>query len=142
VEHLTTDSRTEMPASAIAPAAMPLDLLVEPKADPRAGLEEDAQRRSDESFGVLGGHSWPLRGCATAFCLGAERFGQIANLTAIRFGGGGVVADAAEEIPPGAAVSLGFEAPGYHARRGEVVACRPGSEGFRIAIRFDARLAA
>jgi hypothetical protein len=142
VEHLTTDSRTAIPVPAASPAAMPLDLLVEPKADPRAGFEEESSRKSDESFGVLGGHSWPLRGCATLFCLGADRFGQIANLTELRFGGGGVVADAVEAIPAGAAVSLGFEAPGYHARRGEVVACRPSPEGYRIAIRFEARLAA
>jgi hypothetical protein len=90
----------------------------------------------------LDGSLWDLEGCATAFCLGADIFGTMWNLTALRYGAAGVVADVAEPIDPGSKVSLGFEAPGYVAKRGEVVACRDLGDSFRVAIRFEQRLAA
>ncbi|MEY3024944.1 MAG: hypothetical protein RJA16_1770, partial [Planctomycetota bacterium] len=36
----------------------------------------------------------------------------------------------------------GFEAPGYVAKRGEVIACRELGDSYRVAIRFEERLAA
>jgi hypothetical protein len=90
----------------------------------------------------LGGSLWDLEGCATAFCLGADIFGTMWNLTALRYGPAGVVADVAEPIDPGSKISLGFEAPGYVAKRGEVIACRELGDSYRVAIRFEERLAA
>jgi hypothetical protein len=45
-------------------------------------------------------------------------------------------------IAPGTIVSLGFDRPGCAARRAEVVRCDPFGDGYRIAMRFQARMAA
>lgn len=91
---------------------------------------------------AVGGSLWDLPGCATAFCLGADIFGTMWHLTSLRYGEAGLVADCVEPIEPGSKISLGFEAPGYVAKRGEVVACREQGSSFRIAVRFEHRLAA
>lgn len=104
----------------------------------RIGPDRDAAFEASAIAGSL----WDLPGCATAFCLGADIFGTMWHLTSLRYGTAGLVADAAEPIEPGSKVSLGFEAPGYVAKRGEVVACRELGSSFRVAIRFEERLAA
>lgn len=91
---------------------------------------------------TIPGEHWDLPGCATAFCLGGDIFGTMANLTELRYGPDGLIATSNEPLEAGCNVSLGFEAHGYTARRGEVIACRPHGEGFRIAVRFEHRLAA
>jgi len=128
----------DAPAAATLEAPMgPLDLQVEPKIRlaPQAML-------AVSPIEAVAGEAWTLEGCATAFSLAAEEFGRIAQLTALRYGHEGLAADVSEAFAPGTPISLGFEAVGYTARRGEVVACEPSGERFRIGIRFECRLAA
>jgi len=88
------------------------------------------------------GESWEIPGCATTFRLDAEDFGAMSHLTDLRFAEDGLLASTVDWIDPGAQISLGFEASGQMARRGEVIACRRDGEVHRIAIRFEHRLAA
>jgi hypothetical protein len=88
------------------------------------------------------GESWEIPGCATTFRLDAEDFGAMSHLTDLRFAEDGLLASTVDWIDPGAQISLGFEASGQTARRGEVIACRGDGEVHRIAIRFEHRLAA
>lgn len=132
---MRTDAASSQHESRRTPIAEPVEPVeVVAKIGPESGasLERTA----------VGGSLWDLPGCATAFCLGADIFGSMWNLTALRYGEAGLVADCVEPIEPGSKVSLGFEAPGYVAKRGEVVACRELGSTFRVAIRFEQRLAA
>ena len=88
----------------------------------RASADDGQSERYGESLETHPGSSWIL--------------------TAPRYGEAGPVADCVEPIEPGSKVSLGFEAPGYVAKRGEVVACLELGSTFRVAIRFEQRLAA
>ncbi len=85
---------------------------------------------------------WPLDGVATAFELGGAGFGHMYSLKMLDYSHGAMGANADEPLPPGAVVSVGFQTPGYAARRGHVVRCTPVGEGYRIAIAFEQRLAA
>jgi hypothetical protein len=85
---------------------------------------------------------WPIDGVATAFRLGGERFGDMHELRLIDYSHSGLGAVSDTVIEPGTPVSIGFQAPGYTAKRGEVVACHPCGHGYRISIEFRASLAA
>lgn len=115
-----------------APTGEPVEVVAKIGPDGASSLEGTA----------VGGSLWDLPGCATAFCLGADIFGTMWHLTGLRYGEAGLVADCVEPIEPGSRISLGFEAPGYVAKRGEVVACRELGSSFRVAVRFEQRLAA
>jgi hypothetical protein len=54
----------------------------------------------------------------------------------------GMAALSRDWMAPGTEISIGFSAPGYLARRGTVLRCEPCGEGYRVAVQFQARLAA
>lgn len=85
---------------------------------------------------------WRIDGVATVFRVGGERFGQMISVRTIDYSDRGIGAISHEPIEPGAVVSVGFQAPGYAAKRGMVTSCRPCGEGYRVGIAFEARLAA
>ena len=85
---------------------------------------------------------WPAHGVATAFQVSGDRFGAIHALKLMDYSNEGLGAQCESIIEPGAIVTLGFSNPGCLARRGTVVRCRPCGQGYRVAIRFEHRLAA
>jgi hypothetical protein len=85
---------------------------------------------------------WPTQAAATAFCLSGERFGQMHDLTVTDYSFEGLGAWSNTVIEPGMTVSIGFQAPGRTAKRGTVLRCIPSGQGYRVAIQFEARLAA
>lgn len=85
---------------------------------------------------------WAMEAAATAFELGGADFGRMHELKIIDASDAGVGAISRTVLEPGAVVSLGFAAPGRIARRGVVLRCEPCGEGYRIAIEFEARMAA
>lgn len=129
---MRSDATNTPPQTRPAPIDAPVEVVAKIGPDTLSSLEGSA----------VGGSLWDLSGCATAFCLGADIFGTMWHLTSLRYGEAGLVADCVEPIEPGSRISLGFEAPGYVAKRGEVVACREEGSSFRIAVRFEQRLAA
>ncbi len=78
----------------------------------------------------------PLPGSATAFHLDGDRFGVMHDLIELAISEEALEARALQAVPTGSRVSLGFEAPGTPARQGEVVACDPCGDGFRVGIRL------
>lgn len=88
------------------------------------------------------GSRWPLEGEATAFCLAPESFGQIHELHLMDGSDHGIGAQCDTAIPPGTVVSLGFSIHGFTARQGTVVRCLPCGDGYRVAVRFQRRMAA
>ncbi len=85
---------------------------------------------------------WPMRTTATAFRVGGDEFGRIHELNVQDFSHGGMGAISHSVIEPGTAVSIGFAEPGQIAKRGVVLRCTPCGNGYRVAIEFEARLAA
>ena len=85
---------------------------------------------------------WPVEGVATAFRLAGDRFGEMQPLKMIDYSWDGLGAKCSTPLEPGTILSLGFQAPGYAAKRGVVVRCLPCGDGYRLAIRFEALLAA
>ena len=85
---------------------------------------------------------WPLEGAATAFELGGEAFGQMHTLRLLDFSDRGVGVISDTMIAPGTTVSIGFDRPDCVARRADVIRCEPCGEGYRVAMRFQARMAA
>ena len=85
---------------------------------------------------------WPLNCAATALCIQGDHFGQMLLLHTIDTGHGGMGAVSEEPMAPGTSVTLGFESPDYRARHGVVVASSSLGDGYRLAIRFEERLAA
>jgi len=85
---------------------------------------------------------WHTQTAATAFCLSGERFGQMHDLTVTDYSTDGLGASCETVIQPGEHVSIGFQAPGRIAKRGTVLRCIPCGHGYRVAIQFEARLAA
>ena len=85
---------------------------------------------------------WPLTGVAEAHRLGGDRFGQVAVLRLVDCSEECLGATCDEPLEPGAVVSLAFRTPGRPVRNGVVVRCLPCGEGYRVAVRFDRRLAA
>ena len=80
----------------------------------------------------------PLAGTATAFHLDGDRFGVMHDLVELAISDHALEARSLDLVPTGARVSLGFEAPGTPARQGQVVACDPCGDGFRVGIRLAA----
>lgn len=85
---------------------------------------------------------WPASGIATAFRLAGDRFGEMQTLEMVDCSNDGLGATCDKPIDPGTIVSLGFQAPGYLAKRGVVVRCLPNGNGYSLAIRFEALMAA
>ena len=85
---------------------------------------------------------WNTQGVATAFCVAGERFGEMYELHMLDISAEGMGATCDEPVPPGSLLSIGFEAPGYLAKRGEVLNCKPCGHGYRVAIRFSSLAAA
>lgn len=108
----------------------------------RIGGSEVDENRTTTAEAGLARHAWQIPGCATTFRLDAEDFGAMSHLTDLRLADDGLIASTVDWIDPGARISLGFEASGQVARRGEVLACRRDGDVHRIAIRFESRLAA
>jgi len=71
-----------------------------------------------------------------------EGFGQIVDLKLLDYSHYGLGALGDDPLEPGAVISVGFQQPGQMARRGVVVRCSPCGKGYRIAVRFEHRLAA
>ena len=84
----------------------------------------------------------PMQGAARAVLLDSEHFGQMRQLALLDYSEGGVGAISSAPINPGSSISLGFTSHGYPAERGTVVKCTPCGAGYRVAIRFDLRMAA
>ena len=85
---------------------------------------------------------WPLEGVATAFRLSGHRFGCAHELHTIDYSTDGLGAISQTVIEPGTIVSIGFQSPGCAPKRGTLLRCIPCGEGYRVAIQFEARLAA
>jgi hypothetical protein len=85
---------------------------------------------------------WPIGGVATAFELAGEHFGRMHTLRPADYSHHGMGAIADDVIQPGSLVSIGFQEPGYTAKRGTVVRCLPCGDGYRVGIVFEQRLAA
>ena len=85
---------------------------------------------------------WSATGLATAFCLTGDAFGQMHDLSLTDYSHDGMGAISTGPVTPGTEVSVGFSAPGHLARRGTVLRCDPCGQGYRVAIQFQARLAA
>lgn len=89
------------------------------------------------------GHDrWNVQGIATAFCIAGEHFGEMYELHMLDYSEQGLGATCDSAIPPGSVISIGFQAPGYLAKRGEVIQCLPCGHGYRLGIRFDSLAAA
>ena len=80
----------------------------------------------------------PLPGTATVFHLDGDRFGEMQDLIELSISDRALEARTTAQVAKGARVSLGFEQPGTPARQGEVVACDPCGDGFRIGITLAA----
>ena len=100
-------------------------------APPAAGRFE--RRRHDR---------WPARGRATACCAAGELFGETRPLKILDESDEGLGARSDRPLAPGTVVTVGFAAPGHGARTGVVLRCLPCGDGYRLAIRFETRLAA
>lgn len=85
---------------------------------------------------------WPQDAAATAFRLSGDRFGEMHDLRVLDYSHDGLGAISTSVIEPGTVVTIGFQNPGYLAKRGTVLRCTPCGEGYRIAVQFDARMAA
>jgi hypothetical protein len=85
---------------------------------------------------------WPLGGVATAFELAGDSFGRMHTLRTADYSHDGMGALTDDVIQPGSLVSIGFQEPGYTAKRGTVVRCLPCGDGYRVGIVFEHRLAA
>ncbi|MDY7110056.1 MAG: PilZ domain-containing protein [Planctomycetota bacterium] len=85
---------------------------------------------------------WGLNGVATAFELAGDGFGRMHTLRMVDYSEGGLGAVSDSVIPLGAAVSVGFQSPGYPAKRGVILRCTPCGDGYRVAIGFEQRMAA
>jgi hypothetical protein len=85
---------------------------------------------------------WPVQGVATAICLSSENFGKMHELSMLDYSFDGLGAISNTVLEPGMNVSIGFQSPGYPAKRGTVLRCIPCGNGYRVAIQFEARMAA
>ena len=85
---------------------------------------------------------WPLSGVAAAFGTAGELFGRRYVLRMLDSSDDGIGAGTDHPINPGTIVSVVFASPGHPMRSGVVVRCLPCGDGYRVAIRFETRLAA
>jgi hypothetical protein len=81
--------------------------------------------------------SEPIFGAVTVFHLEGERFGSMQEVVELSLSEVGVEGLSADPVEPGAVVSLGFEAPGHPARRGEIIGCVRCEGGWKVGIEFD-----
>jgi hypothetical protein len=81
-------------------------------------------------------------GAATAIDLAGSGFGTIHELHSLDYSDGGMGAASDSPLAPGTVISIGFQQPGLIAQRGVVLRCMPSGKGYRLAIRFEGRLAA
>ena len=85
---------------------------------------------------------WQLSGAATAFRLSGQGFGASHELCLVDCSDDGLGAISDSVIEPGTMVSIGFQSPGVVAKRGTVLRCVPCGHGYRVAIQYQARMAA
>ncbi len=85
---------------------------------------------------------WGMEGVATAFELGGDGFGRMHTLKLQDYSDGGLGSICDTAISPGTVISIGFQAPGYIAKRGSVSRCTPCGDGYNVAVVFEQRLAA
>lgn len=85
---------------------------------------------------------WSVQCAATAFRLSGDGFGRFHEMRVTDMGHDGMGAISETAVEPGSIVALGFQNPSYLARRGTVVRCVPCGQGYRVALRFERRLAA
>lgn len=110
-----------------------------------ASCTEDSELDTDSGplrFDRRTGDRWPVQCEATAFRLSGEGFGRFHELRVTDMAHQGMGAICQTPVEPGSLVTVGFENPGYLARRGTVVRCTPCGQGYRVAVRFEQRLAA
>ena len=85
---------------------------------------------------------WPMTGVADAYRVGGMRFGENATLRLLDCSDDAFGAASDRPLEPGAVVAVSFRTPGYATRLGHVVRCLPAGDGYRVAVRFERRLAA
>ena len=78
-------------------------------------------------------------GVATIFELTGDRFGWMHTTTTVDYSDGGMSAISGDVIPPGTAVSVGFQSPDCTSRHGQVIRCMPCESGYRVAVAFQSR---
>lgn len=85
---------------------------------------------------------WPQSGVAAAYGAAGEYFGQRYMLRIQDESEAGMGARTDRAIEPGTIVSVAFASPCQPVRTGVVVRCLPCGDGYRVAVRFETRLAA
>jgi hypothetical protein len=85
---------------------------------------------------------WASRGIATAYRVAGQRFGERHVLRLLDESYEGLGALTSRPLEPGAVISVGFAALGHPAKSGVVLRCAPCGDGYRVAIRFETRMAA
>jgi hypothetical protein len=85
---------------------------------------------------------WQVGGVATAFELAGDSFGRMHTLRMVDYSDEGFGATSPSMLTPGTSVSIGFQEPGYMAKRGTIIRCEPVGEGYRIGVVFERRMAA
>ncbi|MHC4129135.1 MAG: hypothetical protein ACYTE6_05310 [Planctomycetota bacterium] len=85
---------------------------------------------------------WSSRGTATAYRVAGQRFGERHVLRLLDESYEGLGALTSRPLEPGAVVSVGFATLGHPAKSGVVLRCAPCGDGYRVAIRFETRMAA
>ena len=85
---------------------------------------------------------WPASGFAVAHLVSGDRFGERCPLRLCDESREGVGALSNRAVEPGTPVTLGFSEPAQPFRSGVVLRCLACEEGYRIAIRFERRMAA
>ena len=103
---------------------------------------EDAAGPSPLRFERRRADRWPMTGVAAAYGAAGDLFGRRYVLRMLDSSDDGVGARTDRPITPGTIVSVAFAAPGQPMRTGVVVRCLPCGDGYRVAIRFETRLAA
>ncbi len=107
-----------------------------------AKAQQEMNERGPLRFERRGVDRWPLQGVATAFCLSGDQFGKMHELTVLDYSYDGLGAQSDTVLHPGMIVSVGFQSPGHTSKRGTVLRCVPCGNGYRVAIQFQARMAA
>ena len=85
---------------------------------------------------------WPSRGLVIAYGAAGEHFGRRYALRMLDASDDGIGVQSDRPLDPGTVVSIAFAAPGHPVRSGVVVRCLPCGDGYRVAIRFELRMAA
>jgi hypothetical protein len=107
-----------------------------------SNISDDADPPAPLKFERRQVDRWHMHGSATAFRLAGPEFGRMYDLHLQDYSHDGLGATCSDPIEPGSLISIGFQRPGYLARRGTVVRCLPTGDGYRLAVRFEQRMAA